>query len=152
MSHEFDEFREVEAILRRVPLRRPSEMLDERVRRVIRPRWGLALGVAAVLTLLAGTGAVLVRETWREAPDHRELSAQHIGRVEVGRIAQPIVLAQTVEGTANETVIANDGEGTFRRVTRVVIRQVKYLDPETGRTIYLTVPREEVVLIKAEAF
>jgi hypothetical protein len=49
-------------------------------------------------------------------------------------------------------VIGADGEGTFRRVRRVVVKQVKYVNPETGKTIWLTVPREEVVVMKVEAF
>ena len=152
MSDEFEEFREVEETLRRLPLRRPSGMLDERVRRVIRPRWGLALGLAAALALLAGTGAVLVRETWRDGSDRRELSVQDVGQVEVGQIGRPIVLARTVAGMPEDSVIGADAGGTFRRVRRVVVKQVKYVDPDTGKAIYLTVPREEVVVIKAEAF
>jgi hypothetical protein len=49
-------------------------------------------------------------------------------------------------------VIGSDADGTFRRVRRTVLRQVKYVNPETGRTIWLTVPREEVVVMKVEAF
>ena len=49
MSDELREFRDVEEQLRRMPLRRPSAMLDERVRRVVRPRWGLALGIPLAL-------------------------------------------------------------------------------------------------------
>ena len=152
MSGQFDEFRDVEEALRRMPLRRPSDLLDERVRRVVRPRWGMALGVAAALALLAGTGAVVVREMGREGPRPRELSAQEIEQVEVGEIERPIVVAQSIARVGDKEVIGVDGEGTLRRVRRVVVKQVKYVNPETGKTIWLTVPREEVVVMKVEAF
>lgn len=151
MNEEFSEFRDVEAELRRMPLRRPSDFLDERVRRVVRPRWGMALGLAAALALLAGTGAVLVREMGGEGPRLRDV-AEDIERVEAGEIERPIVVAQSVAGRADGEVIGTDGEGTFRRVRRVVVKQVKYVNPETGKTIWLTVPREEVVVMKVEAF
>ena len=154
MTDEFHEFADVEEELRRMPLRRPSAMLDERVRTIIRPRWGLALGIAAAMALLAGTGAVLVREMGREEPIGAGRSVSEIAReqIEVGQIDRPIVVAQSITGTPDGDVIGSDADGTFRRVRRTVVRQVKYVNPETGRTIWLTVPREEVVLMKVEAF
>src|SRR5687767_12947559 len=152
MSDELREFRDVEEELRRMPLRRPSAMLDERIRRVIRPRWGMALGVAAAMALLAGTGAVVMREMSAPQLRPRELATEEIGQVEVGEIERPIVVARSVAGAANGDVIGSDADGTFRRVRRTVLRQVKYVNPETGKTIWLTVPREEVVVMKVEAF
>jgi hypothetical protein len=154
MSDELHEFSDVEEQLRRMPLRRPSPMLDERVRRVIRPRWGLALGVAAAMALLAGTGAVLVREMGRHDSIGVGQSAREVAReqIEVGEIERPIVVAQSIAGTPDGNVIGSDADGTFRRVRRTVVRQVRYVNPETGKTIWLTVPREEVVLMKVEAF
>ena len=136
-----------------MPLRRPGMMLDERVRAVFRPRWGLALGIAAAMALLAGTGAVVVREM--SAPQVRprdELATEAIEQVETGEIERPIVVARSLAGAVNGDVIGSDADGTFRRVRRTVLRQVKYVNPETGRTIWLTVPREEVVVMKVEAF
>src|SRR5688500_2654463 len=115
MNDELGEFRDLEEELRRMPLRRPSDLLDERVRRVVRPRWGMALGIAAAMALLAGTGAVVVREMEREGPRVRELAAEDIERVETGEIERPIVVAQSVAGRAEGEVIGADGEGTFRR-------------------------------------
>lgn len=154
MSDELHEFRDVEEELRRMPLHRPSAMLDERVRRVIRPRWGLALGIAAAMALLAGTGAVVVREMQRTDSIGTGQSMGELAReqIEVGEIERPIVVAQSLSAQGPGDVIGADVDGTFRRVRRTVVRQVKYVNPETGKTIWLTVPREEVVLMKVEAF
>lgn len=129
-------------------------MLDERVRRVIRPRWGLALGIAAAMALLAGTGAVVVREMQRTDSIGTGQSMGELAReqIEVGEIERPIVVAQSLSAQGPGDVIGADADGTFRRVRRTVVRQVKYVNPETGKTIWLTVPREEVVLMKVEAF
>lgn len=93
----------------------------------------------------------MVREMGKGEPV-RELSAGEIEHVEVGEIERPIVVAQSIAGGRDREVIGTEPDGTIRRVRRVVVKQVKYVNPETGKTIWLTMPREEVVLVKVEAF
>lgn len=138
----------VEELLRDVPLREPSAELDERVL-AARPRPLVrvlaAAGAAAAAAIVVVFGAELLR-TSRPAKPPAE-----VPRVEVAEApSAPVRMERTVWDLSHEGIFMLDERTPMRKFRRRILECVRWIDPEQGLIVDMTVPREEVILISAE--
>jgi len=148
---------EIEDLLGRMPLRKPSASLDAKVfggrRRGRRILWwaavGSAVGAAAAVLLVAfalfcDDGDVVARDTDPPAPVP-----------ETPAMAQadpaPVRLEQNWSTVAYEGVVTPDDRTPLRQFRRRMFERVEWIDEARGTRMEMTVPRDEVILIKATA-
>ena len=187
-----DEVLEIEALLRRMPLRRPGAALDARVLSTCRNpaarapvarapvarsrlRWAAAAavvaaaGAAPVVThlLTRGDGPGNTAVTTRDPP----APGRHVGRAEGGGPApepppssvpptpvaptpqRPVRIERTLAGGfSSDGVVGVAGDAPLHRYRRRSVRQVWIVDPATGKRLAVTLPRDEVVLVRVEPF
>ncbi|MBL7140835.1 MAG: hypothetical protein ISS74_08005 [Planctomycetes bacterium] len=161
---------DIEILLGQMPLRRPPASLDARVlRRLERPRqvvipWAVAasaVAAAAVAILCAVLGG-------GDAPDagapaappvaQADLLAEPPAVPEAGPWADeaeaavvPVHIERQWTHLAYEGVVSPEGE-PMAKFRRQVVEQLEWVDPEDGAYMEMTVPREDVFLIKADVY
>jgi hypothetical protein len=167
-----DEVLEIESLLRRMPLRRPGAALDGRVlsacrRPIVRRRlWWAA---AAALVAAAGAGPIVGHLlTQRERPGDTSQTTRHLApaggegaaqnpvRPEPApppARAQPVRIERTLAGGFNsDGVVGVADHAPLHRYRRLSVRQMWIIDLKTGKRMAVTIPREEVVLVRVEPF
>ncbi len=165
---------ELENQLLAAPLRRPSAMLDARVRQTIRrhqtrPRRRLAFGLAAMIVI--ASSIVLTHYRYRQytglppgtAPRHTEGLAA-LSPMPNARAASPsaapapvaaarsLRIVRTLSSLADDGVVATIGGCPIQRLRQVQVEQVVVFDPTRGCSVVYRRPRERVVLVAAKAF
>ena len=161
-----DERKQLENLLRELPLHRPSDRLDSRVRAVRRRRPGswnrLGRGVAAAAALAVAAGLL-----WMLAWSRREVEPRRPQQpIEPPAIASslpvsperdageellPPVRIEQVWSTLNgEEVVQVDDAPPMRRVHHQVYRHVRWIDERRQVQIEWAVPTEQVVLAPLE--
>jgi len=165
---------DIESLLERMPLRKPPASLDARVLwRVRRPRqvviaWAVAAGAlaAAAVALFfavrteprapAGgpTAAPAVAQADVPAPTDGVSPAEAAAALPVGGAETDVVPVQIERQwthLAYEGVVAPEGE-PMAKFRRQVVDQLEWVDPDDGAHMEMTVPREDVILIKADVY
>ncbi len=142
-----DDLERIEEMLREIPLRKPPESMDARVLRGPRPRvipW-VALGgaVAAAIVLAA---FLLPRPPVGEPLPPQETP----GPAEQG--FEPVSVEETVSRTSYEGLVIPDEKTPMRVFRRRVLERTWMLDQQSGYTVEMAVPREEIILINAEMY
>jgi hypothetical protein len=148
---------EIENLLGRMPLRKPPASLDDRVigrrrrRRIL--AWSLASGAVA-----AAAAAVVVAVLLTTGPDGtmvaRSPNPPAVPNVPVERVAQapspkPLRLERNWAAVSYEGVVAPDEGAPLMKFRRRTLGHVQMIDQARGRQMEMTVPGEEVILIKA---
>ncbi len=148
---------DLESLLGRMPLRRPSASLDARVlsgRRSERPGvgWMLAAGAAgaAVAAGVAVTVLALAGAFDRSTASADPLEAPQVAAGEVHR-PPPVHIERQWTHLCYEGVVAPEGE-PMAKFRRQVVRQLEWVDPDDGARMEMTVPREDVILIEATVY
>jgi hypothetical protein len=167
-----DEVLEIESLLRRMPLRRPGAALDGRVlsacrRPVVRRRvWWAA---AAALVAAAGAGPIVAHLlTHGERPGDTSQTAGHLPPAGTARGAQltappppapppargrPVRIERTLAGGfSSDGVVGVADHAPLHCYRRLSVRQMWIVDPKTGNRMAVSIPREEVVLVRVEPF
>jgi hypothetical protein len=163
-----DEVLEIESLLRRMPLRRPRAALDGRVlsacrRPVVRRR---AWWAAAAAALVAGAGAAPLVTHLLTRGDATGTAAAATGRVRADIPAQvgvpprlppaparPLRIERTLAGGfSSDGVVGVADHAPLHRYRRLSVRQMWIIDPRTGKRMAVSIPREEVVLVRVEPF
>jgi len=146
---------EIETLLGRMPLRKAPASLDDRVigrrrrRRIL--AWSLASGTVAAaaaalvvaIILNAGDGDLVARggpSAPAAAPAEAVAQADPAGPVRVERNWSTV---------AYEGVVTPDNQMPLMKFRRRTLGQVELIDKAGGRKMDMTVPGEEVILIKA---
>jgi len=139
---------EIENLLRAMPLKKPSAALDARVLGRSARRWwwlapvaGGALAAAAALVLavaLPHGGQPPAAPPAPVAP--AEATAQAAG---------PERLEQNWSEVSYEGLVTPDEGTPLRKFRRRTYEYVRWFDPRQGIQVETTVPREEVILVKA---
>ena len=148
---------EIERLLGRMPLHKPSVSMDARVlgrrhrdRRVL---WwiaaGSAVGAAAAVLLVAFAlfrdgSQMVARDTEPPAPVEKA-SPPAIAQSE----PPPMRLEQNWSTVAYEGVVVPDQGVPLRKFRRHILEHIQWIDKAHGRRMDMTIPREQVILIKA---
>lgn len=65
---------------------------------------------------------------------------------------EPVGLQQTFERVANDGVVLVEGSSAYQRYRRDAVRRIVVVDPETGRSVTVSVPTQEIVVRRVESF
>jgi hypothetical protein len=164
---------EIENLLHEMPLRKPSPALDDRVLAGLRGRppgqteaparrprrwWalpaaGAALAVAAAIVI----ALALPRGTETGGPGPDAAAPPEPGSVaqapEVPAAdAGPVRMEQDWSELTYEGVVVADEETPLRKYRHQTLEHVQWFDPRRGIRVESTVPREEVILVKATVY
>jgi hypothetical protein len=164
MSDE-SEFNEIEALMRRAPLRQPPPGLDARIselsrrlpapQRTMRLRL-LAWSVAALMAISSGSIWAVKQFGHRPTAVVPTALVTPIDRKEpivaVAQKSKPVGLVRTVSNFRNEGIIASVEGAPFRRYRRQSVQQFLLMDAKSGTHVAVTVPREEIVVVRVPTF
>jgi hypothetical protein len=156
-------FEPAEELLRRLPLRPPSDALDARVLPLLeRMRPGgrvraFVMGLAAAAALAAGVAPVIIQRHHPTAPSPVVHSlpptvlAVSQGKAPTAaprRLAlnAPFAWEQTITRVADGGVVSRGGGLPAQYYRRQSVRQVVLFDPKHGTRVAVTIPTDEVVL------
>jgi len=142
---------DIEALLERMPLRKPPATLDAKVLPA-RPRGRGLVGWIVAGGAAAAAAAVLLACWLHEGgevppapvPTGDEPAA-------VAEAPEPLSVEREWTHVTYEGVVAPEGE-PMAKFRRHVVRQLEWIDPADGARMEMTVPREEVILIKANVY
>jgi len=147
---------EIENLLGRMPLRKPPASLDDRVigrrrrRRIL--AWSVASGAVAaaaaavvVAVLLTGNDGNMVARS----PNPPAVSNAPAERVAQAPSPKPLRLERNWAAVSYEGVVAPDEGAPLMKFRRRTLGHVQMIDQARGRQMEMTVPGEEVILIKA---
>ncbi len=140
---------DLEDLLREMPLRRPSALLDERVRTA-----GPGGGVAWKSALAAGVIAAALFSAWLIAsrrPGGREAGGL-AGRPPAGAPGplRPVRFEQNSSDLWYEGLLLLDDHTPMRQYRQETVHEVRWIDPESGSAMEMTVPVETVFLVSAK--
>jgi hypothetical protein len=160
------ELREIEHLLRRLPVQEPSVMLDRRIEALARPTGRfdalryVGLGAAAMLALVIGAAPMFRRQlpnliTVDTKPAPRQIEPARTKTpvpYKSPKLAGSLVLEHTSSRVTDEGVVAVVDGTPVQRYHKRSVQQVWMVDPKTGSPVSVTIPRDQVVLRKIEAY
>ena len=169
---------EIENLLRQMPLRKPSADLEARVADAFaagaastetrranirgRPRTRQAWLVGAVGGALAAAAAIILavglpQGTQTPAPGPQPASAP--GQVASGSLTltgaapplpvEPVRLEQNWSELSYEGLVCPDPETPLRKFRHRTLEHVQWFDPRRNIRMETTIPREEIIFVKA---
>jgi hypothetical protein len=139
-----DDLRQIEDLLRALPLRRPPPSLDNRVGRLWHPpsrRRGPRRGRWAAVAAAAAIAAALLVAVW--GPWGPEPS-------ETQKSATPVTIERVWSRLASNEVVAVEGGAPVRRLQRQIVRHVQLIDEEHDVRIEWNIPSEQVIDVPLE--
>jgi hypothetical protein len=173
-SRDADDVRDLESLLRRMPLRPPGAALDRRVlatcRRPATRRRLMWAAAAAAVIVAAGAAPIVTYRLTRRAWDSSAMTLRHdppAATIASGRGPQttiapaaraaasagPVRIERTLSGGfSSDGVVGVADRAPLQRFRRLSIRQVWIVDPRNGTRVAVTIPREEVVLVRVQPF
>jgi len=166
-----EDLREVEDLIRDLPLRRPSSGLDDRLasvwpaRTVVRRWWKLGAAVAAAAALAAAVVVMLLRNAGddlpqgpaaprggpavAEAPQPEELEDLPPIEEPEDRPSQPIRIEKlwTVPAAGQQDLVLSDETTPMYRLSHQVVRHVRWIDEANHVHIEWNIPSRQEVLV-----
>ena len=139
---------DIENLLREMPLRKPAASLDARVvgrrRRLRIVLWtaataGVAAAAAAAIIILAGPGG----------PAQLPALPPPAAVAQAPSPAEPVRLQRNWSQLSYEGVVVPDGRTPLRQFRHQALEHVQWIDAARGTKTEMTIPREEIILIKA---
>jgi len=136
---------DIESLLERMPLVKVPASLDARVLGRARRGRRMLLWTAAAAALAAAAVVVAVLNFGGPTklpplpPPSKEAMAA----------AEPVRLEQNWSQLSYEGVVVPDGRTPLRQFRRQTLEHVQWIDASNGTRTEMTIPREEVILIKA---
>jgi hypothetical protein len=146
---------DVEQLLRKLALRRPSPALDERITRA-RPglpkSWRAALAAGAVAAVAAAAWLMLKpgSEPASKPPPLAKTATVSETPVRPAVELPPLRVEQDFWQLRYDGVVLLDERTPLRRYHRYGLRQVTWID-EGGRALELALPTHEIILITVES-
>jgi hypothetical protein len=136
---------DIESLLERMPLVKVPASLDARVLGRARRGHRMLLWTAAAAGLAAA--AVVVAVLNFGGPT--KLPPLPPPSEEAMAAAEPVRLEQNWSQLSYEGVVVPDGRTPLRQFRRQTLEHVQWIDASNGTRTEMTIPREEVILIKA---
>jgi hypothetical protein len=131
---------DLEAMLRRLPLRAAPATLDGRIRGTLSRRpWHPARWAVAAAVLVA-IGAWL-----RPRPAVTPMAV-------VVPVEHPVSVERETSQTVDDGVVAVEGHVPYRRVRQRTVRETWWTDPATGARLWAELQSEQVSVEPAETF
>jgi hypothetical protein len=163
-----DETRQLEDLLRRLPLRTPSPELDARIaslrpvaiaRRTRRPVAGVVVAAAAVAVCLLAT--VLWQPGRKEAgtAQRSDEQAGHVGNVPhekaaspsaAQRPSRPLRIEQVWATVSAGEIVMREGGPPMQRLSRQALRRIQVIDASRHVRIEWNIPSRQSVLMPLE--
>lgn len=157
---------DIESLLRRMPLQKPPADLDRKVLRA-RPRrfpmWVAGVGATALAAAAALVMAVYLPQTGVTPPvpgpttPTTVIAGPAVVSVPSVTAAEaepqpdtPMQFRQNWSPLAYEGIVEPDDHTPLRKYRRQTYDYVRWSDPRQGFQVETTIPREEVILIKAD--
>ena len=145
---------EIEAMLREIPLKEPSSLLDRRL--LGTPRASSAMAQLRAAGLGAAVAALLVLAVtvwWTRA-------AKPLGRPPVhspvrqasAEAKRPLRIERSMSRVIDDGVIGSAAGVPLQQVRYRSLRQIWIVDPRRGTRLAVTVPDDRVVLIPVRTF
>lgn len=142
---------DIETLLSRMPLRRPPAALDAKVRPPRNRRTGLVTWLIAG-SAAAAAAAVLLACFLHEGPsDGPKPDPRQDDSPAVAEAPESLSVEREWTHVTYEGVVAPEGE-PMAKFRRRIVRQFEWIDPDDGARMQMTVPREDVILIKATVY
>jgi hypothetical protein len=143
----------MESLLRGTPLREPSDALDARLdlafaqHRSRQPRriWLRPLALAAGVLIAAGIGLLVSR------PKLPKTDVQPPS-VALKPSPDPIRLERDISTLYDDGIVASTDDAAYEQFRRRTVREIWYVDPTTNARTKMTVPTEELLIEKVDAF
>ncbi len=142
-----DELKQLEQTLRSLPLRKPPASLDARVLR----RRHRVLPWAVIGGMAAAAAALLAAILWL-TPEPRTTVVLAPSPVEAEEPFEPVRLEETFSQMSYEGIFAPDEKMPLRIFRHRTLERTLLVDQNTGYTVEMAVPREQLVLIEAEMY
>ena len=139
---------DVERMLRQMRLRRPSGRLDQRV--VGRPGRRKVLGWVA-LASTAAAAVILIAALWPRGQAPRPAPTEVVQQGPTVP-ALPVRAEQTTCDVQYEGLLLLNDHGPFRKFRCRGVRRILWMDEHAGLVDELSIPTEEVILIRAETY
>jgi hypothetical protein len=141
--------RSLESLLRSPPLREPSPDLDARVNatlasfalRQTRPIRFYRMALAAGLLIAIGVGVRLSLP--KPLPPVAMLPT---------KTPEPIRIERDTSTLYDDGVIAGSDDAAYQKFRRRTVREIWYIDPVTHARVQMTIPSEQIVIEKMDAF
>jgi hypothetical protein len=141
----------LESQLRGIPLREPTLSLDARVndlfaksrarqsRRLTIHRFAIAAGVLIAI----GIGLQL------SLPKHQ---SPQIAKVVVPHVDHAVQIERDTSTVYDDGIVATTGEAAYQQIRRRTVREIWYVDPATHAQLQMTIPTEQILIQKVDAY
>ena len=141
-----DDLRRLERTLAEMPLRRPPASLDAKVLRRRRAGPWLAIGglVAAAAIVIA---PLLLRDTGM-----RQQAPVRVNGVQAQQSSAPLWLEETFSNLSYDGLFAPDDKAPMRVFRRRSLQRIWLVDQQSGYTVEMNLPDEQVILMDAEMY
>jgi hypothetical protein len=142
-----DQNASLESLLRSTPLREPGFGLDARVNDVFRSkqshrltihRFAIAAGVLAAI----GIGIRL------SLPKHQP---QQIANV-VAPTEHPVQIERDTFTVYDDGIVATTDNAAYQQIRRRTVREIWYVDSATHAQLQMTIPTEQILIQKVDAY
>ena len=143
-----DELKKLEEVLARMPLRRPPASLDAKVLRPGQLRIGRWVAIGGVVAAAAVVVAVFI--LWPGSAADAPVVEDSPSQVE--QALDPVQVEETVWHVAYEGLFVPVENTPVRMFRHRSIRRTRLLDGQSGYTVEVTVPDEQVLLVSAEVY
>lgn len=150
---------DIEPMLLKLMLRRPTAELDARVWRMLtRPtamgRLRMAwLGAAAAIAIASATAPLMLRHARITAvPGNITMHGPSEGKPHAPPARRPLLVERQIARVADDGVIGTANGVPVQLYRYQSVRQVWYFDPTTGKKLRVTVPRNAMVLVAVRTF
>jgi hypothetical protein len=137
---------DIENLLGRMPLRKPPASLDAKVLGAARPGRRIVLWGAAGAGLAAAAAAVILAVAGLGGPARTPVLPSPTQGVVA---AEPVRVEEDWSQVRYEGIVVPDGRTPLKQFRRQAIEHVQWIDAASGTRTEMTIPREEVILIKA---
>lgn len=149
---------EVEQMLGRIPLTRPSARLDQRVRNALTPRgpggWFAvgALSSAAAAAIILFALPALHRHPTEAPPPPDQVAGPAISPLALAAPPPRLRVEQDAAGIEDDGIVAHIDGVPLREYRCRALRQVWYFDSRRQTHLAVTVPVEQVVIVPVRTF
>ena len=151
------EHEDLERLLRRMPLRHPSQSMDARLGPLLNaraPTWHWPVAAAALIAI-GLLGAWMFSNRTAPVPPTPVVVNQTnpvLPPTQPAGPPNPVSISRTLAQVVDDGVVGTLGNAPVQRVRHRSVKQVVVIDPATGARLRISLPREDVMVMKVQPF